>query len=1733
MLHTRVVTKHHTWDIVNAYQVPWKRDSPEQQNLAYRRPLWNELHKLLSALPNRNRLVVGGDLNTVMPHSERVTGHQPVATTRPETDAHKFLDIAERQGLVCLNTWHGPNPTFTSVQGDSLIDYLLVRRSQAQGRAKQAKVISTPVGQWRGGGRHHPVLAHLVPCTWQLRRRRVPLKPWNEDSLIWHEQQDSQLYHTWRNDVQAHLSQIPPCDRAQVDTMMCQLAAVYFPTTRSGRQPGVWQSQSTQMGLQALWTMRKQLQGLRRGTLRECVRYWRLAARTQYHARSCQRVCRAARKHRTLALLHDAEEAARQGQARHLYQIVRQLAPKQAFARMQLRGEQGQLLDEQEGLQALLRYSHNTFARDSTVLAADPVAFHLTQQELANAFAQLKGRKAVPPRAAPISAYKFVGDLVSAHLHGGIGQATTQAQLPCPWTHSSMTWIPKPSKPPTKPESLRPLNLMGAEAKAIAIAIRERLQPYAEKYMEDIPQFAFLQGRNSLHCILRVHQHCREVRTGISAFTSNLHRLRNSRTPKKNECFGAFQIALDLSKAFDTLARHHIQTALKEAGAPGDLISITMRLLTQTSYVIQVGDCSDRVRTTNGIRQGCPLSPLLWTLATGSIWRQLSRRLDPSVLRGLTLFADDHHLSFTFSSVKEFHRSLQNTGQFLAALQDMGLQVNPQKSVAVAEVRGVALRKALKQATVRTAQQSCLRIPMPSPVGPPVVIPLHPQAMYLGVIVSYRQFEDATVKRNISRAKQRYGQLRRVLTTRSVLHPVHRLRLWRACLESVFLYGLPAVGVTPHGLHLLQVSMTKQIRAVLRSPVHITHESNQALWHRTGLTETGSLLAHRCLSLQDRLQQHGLHKPSTAAINKAEIRQAISSVWALLESTLARAAATPPRPTTALFRCDLCERVFDTAKGLKAHRRLAHQVQERSTLSARSCSVDGMPTCRYCNTSFSQWQVMEHHVKHLACQGLKDHAEALQPTRLLWPHTQEPLPLPATEANRLTLLSPKWPGVLDDDTVRRRLNHHCLLCNQWVATPARLKLHWRRLHPQEWQAVQGEAHSLLRTVAQRFVRPLAQTCSACQCPVTRNPRHHASRCAVVFQVAAARCLLRSHVIPTVEATSQEHGHRAERPGCGHAVGGNVGRTILDYFGPHGPGSEAAQGPSGRSRRESRAPPGQREGTWTPARSPSAAAGASQPDGGIRASQADSQAGSGPRGLLVHAEGRQRIHSSLLPRHAESHTGADGTVGEVENKDVDRTGTCAGFHPPPRDAVQVCGSGAPQEVQATPRGQGNAAHGDSPGCHRSGGQAQGQGRRSAQVPHAPLGQLHPDHGSGRSQAHHDVQGYGESAPGVDGRGGRVCQRRPVPCDAADAELSVEDSSGSRTQLPCRGSPPDSSRPLRTSHLVPGLRLLEAGSHAAHAAGASSGEKVGGQVERIVDGLEAASPPASSSGPSPEVEGMRFQSWALSIRLANPHSLCYVNSTFLAATHAVGQVAHCEPYDAQPLTSFLRRLITSKHSQILITAHLGQRLTSWPRIAHQHDVAEFYAFFVRKFLPTLTWGTWQSRTSLGGQIRIHDHGQTHQPIALPGTGGRADLLDMIDAWHGQAHLHALASSPSILALQLNRFSTGRRGGAKVHSAYQVLYHTIFMPVFSGHGLNLSQVPYDVVACVIHDGTHSWQGHYRVLLKTSDGWCLRDDARAAKLLDQHAAHALTASRCYMLVYRRQHSSGGITRPEDASAR
>ena len=146
-----------------------------------------------------------------------------------------------------------------------------------------------------------------------------------------------------------------------------------------------------------------------------------------------------------------------------------------------------------------------------------------------------------------------------------------------------------------------------------------------------------------------------------------------------------------------------------------------------------------------------------------------------------------------------------------------------------------------------------------------------------------------------------------------------------------------------------------------------------------------------------------------------------------------------------------------------------------------------------------------------------------------------------------------------------------------------------------------------------------------------------------------------------------------------------------------------------------------------------------------------------------------------------------------------------------------------------------------------------------------------------------------------------------------------------------------------------------------------------------------------------------------------------------------------------------------------------------------------------------GEWQTRLHVDGAIQVTDQGATW-PILLPEpllTQQECALQSLIDAWKFQAAPHALATDPSKLLLQLNRFR--EVGGVYAKSTTPVVpTDTLSIPVFHDDGLQRGTLRYRLRAAIIHIGDTPQSGHYRaVTFHVGATAYLHDDNKVAQKL------------------------------------
>ena len=270
-------------------------------------------------------------------------------------------------------------------------------------------------------------------------------------------------------------------------------------------------------------------------------------------------------------------------------------------------------------LWATERQTINHDAYLAEVKQLDPNEFELdptliTIKEITEAINSLKGNSAPGTDGLPTEFYVEFSKQLTPTLQCIYNNSYFQKQLPPSQKQALIKLIPKNPKP-TKISHWRPISLLNCDYKILSKIIAKRLTKYLCHYIL-INQQCGLPNRqmvNIHHNILAAIQFSQDAKTPITI------------------------LQLDFSKAFDNLSHDFLFATLKRINIPSQLITWIHILLTDISSTIQVNDkLTDNIPLRRGIRQGCPLSMLLFILATDVLTQKIE---NSSSIQGLKLSA--------------------------------------------------------------------------------------------------------------------------------------------------------------------------------------------------------------------------------------------------------------------------------------------------------------------------------------------------------------------------------------------------------------------------------------------------------------------------------------------------------------------------------------------------------------------------------------------------------------------------------------------------------------------------------------------------------------------------------------------------------------------------------------------------------------------------------------------------------------------------------------------------------------------------------------------------------------------------------------------------------------------------------------------------------------------------------------------------------------------------------------
>ena len=168
---------------------------------------------------------------------------------------------------------------------------------------------------------------------------------------------------------------------------------------------------------------------------------------------------------------------------------------------------------------------------------------------------------------------------------------------------------------PTYFGDFRPISLCNLCYKLIAKVAATRLKPYLDSHISP-QQFGFLKNRL--------------IQEPVAITQEVLHSVKIKKQ-------STLILKLDLTKAFDRVNWTFIRLILIQIGIPLVGVNWILGCISSANYAVLVnGSPSTFFSATRGIRQGCPLSPLLFIL----------------VIEGLSLLIEDAKLNGVIKGIK-------------------------------------------------------------------------------------------------------------------------------------------------------------------------------------------------------------------------------------------------------------------------------------------------------------------------------------------------------------------------------------------------------------------------------------------------------------------------------------------------------------------------------------------------------------------------------------------------------------------------------------------------------------------------------------------------------------------------------------------------------------------------------------------------------------------------------------------------------------------------------------------------------------------------------------------------------------------------------------------------------------------------------------------------------------------------------------------------------------------------
>lgn len=294
---------------------------------------------------------------------------------------------------------------------------------------------------------------------------------------------------------------------------------------------------------------------------------------------------------------------------------------------------------------------------------ANSIVYPPAEEEIHKSLMNMKPGTSPGPDGLTVEFYKTFWYVLREHLTVMVRNVVLGREVPASFKQGRIVLLPKEGDP-KDPNSWRPITLLNTDYKLAARVMSMRIQTALSEVVSPW-QLCSVPGRSIFSAA--------SLTRDIVEFT----KLRSAR---------GLIVSLDQARAFDRIEHVYLFAVLEAFGFPEEVIGALRKLYNGMYSDLEVnGRVVSSFPVSRGVRQGCPLSPVLFVLSLDPLLVQVAR--DPNV-RGLPIpgssrvsvlaYADD--VSLYLEDVDSVHRVLR---LFETYGEVSGAQLNRSKSVAL------------------------------------------------------------------------------------------------------------------------------------------------------------------------------------------------------------------------------------------------------------------------------------------------------------------------------------------------------------------------------------------------------------------------------------------------------------------------------------------------------------------------------------------------------------------------------------------------------------------------------------------------------------------------------------------------------------------------------------------------------------------------------------------------------------------------------------------------------------------------------------------------------------------------------------------------------------------------------------------------------------------------------------------------------------------------------------------